>query len=103
MTVIAMSVASLTGIDPSEFDDTNLAKSWFWYRATGYLLLLLLWPQTCRYLTRPRFDIKLLSEEDLKDHKRKREKDIAYLKSQWWKVAILFIFFEGIMIQGLGV
>ena len=103
MTVIAMAVASLAGIDPSEINETSLAKNWFWYRATGYLLLLLLWPQICRYLTRPRFDIKLLSDEDLKNHEGRREKDITYLKSQWWKVAILFVFFEGIMIQGLGV
>jgi len=102
MIFIATVIASIAGVDESTMSEFDLASDWMWYRIFGYALMVALWPQICKYLTRPRFDVQSLSEEEWTSFKDSRNKDIEYLKKQWWKLVALFVFFEGVMIQQLG-
>ena len=102
MIVIGMVVAYFAGVDESKINELDLARDWAIYRIAFYIAAVALWPQIVIYLTKPRFDVDALTDEEFKTFSEKRDMDIVYLKKQWWKVAALFIFFESVMVQQLG-
>ena len=102
MIIVGMTVAYFAGVDESKLNELDLAKDWLVYRIAIYLLIIGLWPQLSRYLTKPRFNVDDLVEEERQKFEVRRENDIVYLKKQWWKIAGMFVFFEVVMIQQLG-
>ena len=73
-----------------------------WYRIGFYVVVVAAWTPICWFITRPRFNPDELSDEDRAEYENKRERDIQYLKSQWWKMALMFAFFEAVIIQQFG-
>jgi len=87
---------------PEVIEDLNLIRDWFWYRLGGYALIVLSWPLICRYLTRPKFVQKGLSEEEKSALIDERSSDTEYLQKMWWKVALYLFAIEIIFVQKLG-
>jgi hypothetical protein len=102
MVILGMVVAYFAGIDEGSINELDLARDWAIYRIAFYIAAVALWPQISIFLTRPRFDMDALSDEEFKTYTEKRDMDVEYLKKQWWKVVAMFVFFEGVMIQQLG-
>jgi len=102
MVVLGMAVAYFAGIDEGSINELDLARDWVLYRILFYIVAIALWPQMTVFLTKPRFDVSILTDEEYKSFSDKRNRDIEYLKKQWWKIAAMFIFFEAVMIQQLG-
>lgn len=100
--VLGMVSSAIFGIKPDELKELDLIRGWVWYRLGFYLVLLLAWPLFCRFVTRPRFNQDDLSEDELSDFSKRREKDIEYLSQQRWKIALLLVFFEIVIIQQFG-
>ena len=102
MVILGMVIAYFAGVDESSINELDLARDWAIYRIVFYIAAVALWPQIAIYLTRPRFDVTALTDEEFKTFTKKRDMDVEYLKKQWWKIAAMFIFFESVMIQQLG-
>lgn len=102
MMVIGMLISVFMGISPEEIKQANLIDKWVWYRVAFYILTVLLWKSICIYLTRPRFNLSSISDEELIVYEKNREKDLRYLVSQRWKIVALFAFFEIVIIQQFG-
>lgn len=100
--ITGMLVSVFIDVRPEEIKSRNLIDEWMWYRITFYLLVVVLWKLICTYLTRPRFDVKECAEKELAEFAKNREKDMKYLMKQWWKVALMFAFFEVVIIQQFG-
>lgn len=101
--VIGMIVAAFFST-PEEVKGINLIADWVWYRFGFYAAVLLGWTQICNFITRPRIplddlDITFEEKEELLNS---RTKDIEYLKTLRWKVALVFAFFEFVIIQQFG-
>ena len=102
MVILGMVVAYFSGINESSINELDLARDWAIYRITFYIAAVAFWPQIAIYLTKPRFDVNALTDDEFKTFTQRRDMDVEYLKKQWWKVAAMFIFFESVMIQQLG-
>jgi len=100
--VVGMSISAIFGVKPQEIKEVDLIGDWMIYRIGFYIFVLLLWTPFCRFVTRPRFDLSELNNEDFEIFKRKREKSFNHFKSQWWKLALLLTFFEVVIIQQFG-
>jgi len=90
--VLGMIASVIFELNPSQVSGSEVATSWLWFRIALYLLLILLWIPACKYITRARHSERDLSEDVKKQLSDKRSKDIRYLKSQWWKIALFMIF-----------
>lgn len=105
--LIGVIAGSMLDYQPEEIKSINLIDEWQYYRIGFYALLMALWIPTCRYITRP----KITKEEEQTDEERKKEaelrkkqaRDFAYLKSSWWKVTLLLMFFELVIVQQFGI
>lgn len=100
--VLAMLFSAKFHVEPSEIKGIDLIGGWMWYRIGFYVIVITAWAPISRFMTRPRANLKALSEEELEVFTRKRERDVRYMKSQWWKVAFLLVFFEVVIIQQFG-
>ena len=103
--VVAMVLAMLyTAIfsSPEKVKSMDMVHALIWYRIAGFALLVAGWQWICRYMTRkPPYEYDL-TEEKQAESLEKRQKDYAYLVTLRWKVALLCVFFEAVLIQQLG-
>lgn len=100
--VLGMLFSALFGVKPNEIKGVDLIGDWMWYRIGFYVVVVAAWTPICWFITRPRFNPDELFDEDRAEYENKRERDIQYLKSQWWKMALMFAFFEAVIIQQFG-
>lgn len=100
--VLGMIVSVSFGLTPEQISSVNSIDNWMYFRLSMYLLVVACWVPICRWLTHKKLKRDDLSEEDLLKLVQKREDDIAFLKTYWWKVALLFAFFELVFIQQMG-
>ena len=100
--VLGMIFSAIFDVKPDEIKGVDLIGGWMWYRIGFYVAVMAAWTPTCRFMTRPRFNPGELSDEDQAQYAEKRERDVQYLKSQWWKVALMLAFFEVVIIQQFG-
>lgn len=108
MLLMLLGVVSSVMLDykPEEIKEINLIEEWELYRVFFYISLILLWVPICKYITKPK---AVIDEEQSDEEKKnaaelreKQKKDFEYLKSSWWKLALLLIFFELVIVQQLG-
>lgn len=100
--VLGMVSSAIFGVKPDEIKGVDLIGDWMWYRICFYVIVVAAWSPISRFMTRPRFNPGELSDDEQKAYQEKRERDVTYLKSQWWKVALLLAFFEVVIIQQFG-
>lgn len=100
--VLGMVFSAIFDVKPNEIKGVDLIGDWMWYRIGFYVIVIAAWSPISRFMTRPRFNPGELSDEDLERYTNKRERDAQYMKSQWWKVALLLAFFEVVIIQQFG-
>lgn len=100
--VLGMIFSAIFDVKPDEIKGVDLIGGWMWYRIGFYVVVVAAWTPICWFITRPRFNPDELSDEDRAEYENKRERDIQYLKSQWWKMALMFAFFEAVIIQQFG-
>jgi len=81
----------------------NLISEWKWYRISLYILVVGFWPWIARYAIRPQRSEVAVPEADRNEEAQKREADYRAMKAQWWKIALLFVFIEIVVIQQFGV
>lgn len=99
--VLAM-LFTATLSSPEEVQSMNLIGSLMWYRIAAFSLLVAGWNLVCRYITRKPPIEHTFSKEELDLAVSKRELDYQYLVTLRWKVALLCIFFELVVIQQFG-
>lgn len=102
MMVMGMIFSAIFGIRSDEIKSLDLIDAWMWYRVAFYVLAIASWSPLSRYLTRTRRKLEFSSREEEEDHAQKQERDFQYLASQWWKVALTFVFVEVVIIQQFG-
>lgn len=100
--VLGMIVSSLFGLKPDEVKALNSIEDWMVFRLVLYTSAVILWVPICKWLTFGKLRNQDLSEEEHSILLKKREDDIAFLKTYWWKVALAFAFVECIFIQQMG-
>ena len=100
--VAGMLMSIVFRVEPEQLRKTNLINDWQWYRVGFYAMIVVCWPLICKFLTRPRINLKLLDPGELERFNDNRKQDMQYIKSQWWKVILLIIFFELIVIHQMG-
>jgi hypothetical protein len=99
--VLGMLFIAIFDVKQNEIKGVDLIDGWMWYRIIFYALVIAAWTPICRLMTRPRFNLSELSEEEMEKYTQKRERDVQYMKLQLWKVALLLMFFELVIIQQL--
>lgn len=101
--VIGMVIAAIFS-SPEEVKGVNLIAEWMWYRVGFYVVVLLAWTPICQFITRPRPspEDEEFTAEEKEEFLKDRAADIEYLKTLRWKVALLFVFFEFVIIQQFG-
>lgn len=108
--LLLMLIGVISGVmldyKPDEIKSINLIDEWQYYRLGFYVFLIALWIPICRYITRPSpTNEKDQSEEDKNKAQeliKTQERDFSYLKSSWWKLVLLLVFFELVIVQQLG-
>lgn len=100
--VIGMLISLSTGLTPAEVKSLNSIEEWMAFRLMMYAAVLVLWVPICKGLTLPKVRRKNITDEERAKRLNKREEDIAFLKSYWWKILLLFAFFEIVFIQQFG-
>lgn len=100
--VLGMLFSAVFGVKTNEIKGVDLIGDWMWYRIGFYVVVIAVWSLICQLITRPSFNPSELDDEDRIKYEKKRERDIQYLKSQWWKVALMLAFFEAVIIQQFG-
>ena len=100
--LIGMIVSLVFNLTPEEVKSLNSVEEWMIFRLIMYSGILAFWVPICKWLTSGEVNRKDLSENERLEYMKNREGDIAYLKAYWWKVAIMFAFFEIVFIQQLG-
>lgn len=100
--VLGMIFSAIFDVKPDEIKGVDLIGGWMWYRIGFYVTVMAAWTPIFRFITRPRFNPGELSDEDQARYTEKRERDVQYLKSQWWKVVLMLAFFEVVIIQQFG-
>jgi len=88
---------TMNNMNPQEIDELNLARDWFIYRLMFYAVIVGAWPKISELIG---YRHKRVNP-DLDDEKLAA--DVEYLKQQWWKVAVIFLFFEIAAVQKFGV
>ncbi len=100
----------LFGIESEALNTQDLAGDFVWYRSGFYSFVLACWPKLSEWFVNRRAAIKLNDEsfifesEDSENKYRESvkfaaEKEIAYFRSIWWKVAVFFVVFEIAAVQ----
>lgn len=100
--LIGMIISSVFRLSPEEVKSLNSVEEWMVFRLIMYSGVVILWVPICKWLTLGKVNQKGLSDEQRSECMKKRDEDIAFLKTYWWKVAIIFAFFEFVFIQQLG-
>jgi len=100
--VLGMIFSAVFDVKPDEIKGVDLIGDWMWYRITFYVIVIAAWSPICWFLTRPKFNPDKLSAEDRQEYEKKRKSDVSYMKSQWWKAALMLAFFEVVIIQQFG-
>lgn len=100
--ILGMIISLVMEATPSQVREINLIEKWFWYRCAFYACVIACWTQISIYMTRPPRMSFGGSEEDARRIEARREKDRDLVKAQRWKVALLFVFFEVVIIQQFG-
>lgn len=103
--VIGLIISRIFNLGPDEVRSLNVVEDWMFYRLLMYALIVIFWVPICRWLTfgvMKQTDLDL-SDAELEQKRAKREEDVAFLKGYWWKIALMFAFFELVFIQQLGV
>ncbi|MBL4761087.1 MAG: hypothetical protein JKY93_00130 [Gammaproteobacteria bacterium] len=100
--IIAIMISLIFAVQPEEIKQINLIIDWMWYRIGFYLLVILMWFPLCVLSTRSRIKLSELDAQALEAFNKNREKELSYLKSQWFKVVIFLVFFEVVIIQQFG-
>ncbi len=100
--IIGMVVAALTDTSAEEVKSLNLIAELTWYRVAFFVAIVAAWPGIARYATRlpDRGD---MSEEEWLAVEGKHAADFKFMRSQWWKVALLLAFVEIVLIQQFGI
>lgn len=88
-------------VEPRTIKEFDLVQDWLLYRLGLYVALIIGWPSLCRYVTW-RIDLEGMTDDEIEERNKKRERDIKYLSSKWWKIAVLLVFFEVVIIQQFG-
>lgn len=101
LVIIGMIVAALTDTSAEEVKSLNLIAELTWYRVAFFVAIVAAWPAISRYATR------LPELGDLPEEKRlalegKHAADFRFMRSQWWKLALLLAFVEIVLIQQFG-
>ena len=100
--VLGMLFTVITGTRPEEVSEMNLIVEWKWYRVVLYVLVVICWPWIARLSTQPHASAADQSDNDREKLLHKHEKDYRYMKSQWWKIALLLLFVEVVIIRQFG-
>lgn len=100
--IVGMLVTALFGLKPEQLASIDLISSWFWYRFGLYMILIVLWAPVCRFMVAKPEQLEDMSDEQLKTLLEKQKRDIQFLKSQWWKLLLLLVFFEIVIVQQFG-
>lgn len=100
--VIGMLLSAVFRIKPDEIRAMNIIAEFQWYRMGFYVLIIALWPWLCKFMTRPRMDLKKLTEHEVKAAQEKQQRDYLLLKSKHTHVIILILFFEIVVIRQFG-
>jgi hypothetical protein len=100
--LLGMVGSVITGTRPEEVTSLNLISEWKWYRISLYILVVGFWPWIARYAIRPQRSEVAVPEADRREEAQKREADYRAMKAQWWKIALLFVFIEIVVIQQFG-
>ena len=100
--LVAMIITSAFSLNPDQVRGLNVVEEWLLFRLAIYATVIAFWGQICKSLTRRKFKNSELTVIELSEAKKQREEDLVYLGSLWWKVALVFAFFEIVFIQQLG-
>jgi hypothetical protein len=95
MMILGMIISAVFGVSENELNEFNLIEAWFFYRIGFYCMLMSCWIPACNFITRSSASKNMLSETE-------RLRAFSYMKNQWWKLALLFAFFEVVIIQQFG-
>ena len=99
---LGMVIAAFTETSAEDITSYNLVDEWQWYRIALYVGLIACWPIISRYATRTQANEKEASEDEGAELASAREKDFVHMRSQWWKIALLLVFVEAVLIQQFG-
>lgn len=100
--VIGMIISAVFGLSPDEVKSVNSVEDWVFFRLAMYTGVVIFWVPICKWLTYSKVRNQQLSDDERSTLLDKREKDIAFLKTYWWKVALAFAFIEFVFIQQMG-
>jgi putative Mn2+ efflux pump MntP len=100
--LIGMIISSVFNLSPEEVKSLNSVEEWMVFRLIIYAGVVVFWVPICKWLTLGKVRRKDVSDQERSKLMEKREEDIAFLKTYWWKVALLLAFFEFVFIQQMG-
>lgn len=100
--VFGMIISVVFDLNPDEVRSLNSVEDWMFFRLAMYTSVIILWVPICKWLTYSKVRNQQLSNEEYSILLDKREEDLAFLKTYWWKVAIAFAFVEFVFIQQMG-
>jgi hypothetical protein len=97
--LVGMVISVFTETSAEELSTLNLISEWKWYRMAMYAALVGCWPLISRWATRAGQGANGSESEEILG---KRYADYLHMCSQWWKIVLLLIFIELVLIQQLG-
>ncbi len=100
--IIGIVVAALTDTSAEEVKSLDLIADLTWYRVALFVAIVAAWPVISHYATRQpkRGDA---SNEMWIALEEKHIADFKFMRSQWWKIALLLAFVEIVLIQQFGI
>ena len=103
MWLISALVLNGAGIDAEAVEHANLIEKLFWPRLSIYLLLVAGWLGAAIAITRlTENQCAGLSQEEVAKKQQELQQSRQYLVKQWWKIAVLLVFMEAVVVQQLG-
>lgn len=100
--ILGMIISLAFSLTPEDVNSLNSVEEWMWFRVAIYSAIVVFWVPICKCLTIGKIRNKELDESQRTHLVKKREQDIAFLRTYWWKVALVFAFFEIVFIQQMG-
>lgn len=103
MMFLGMVISTFLGTSPEEVRGIDAVGSLMYFRISLYALIIVLWAPICSWFTRiSKARYNELNAQEIEFLERKRKEDTSYLRSLWWKVLLIFVVLEAVLIQQLG-
>lgn len=103
MMFLGMAVSAFLGTSPEEVRGIDAINQLMYFRIGLYAFIVAFWAPICSWFTRPsKATYEELDQQEIHMLEQKRKTDTAYLRSLWWKVLLIFVVIEAVLIQQLG-